>query len=68
MAVREQYVVYLSCPTCKKQGEATWEEDESPIYGRGANKEIISISVGFASDRKNPPKIFCKSCKVAVEL
>jgi hypothetical protein len=68
MAYREQYEIYLTCPNCEKQGEATWEEDESPIYGRGKNKELLSIADGFCSDGENPPKILCKPCRVPVEL
>ena len=35
MPHRDQYEIYIKCPKCGKQGEATWEEDESPVYGRG---------------------------------
>lgn len=66
MACREQYEIYIKCPNCGKQGEVTWEEDESPVYGRGENKELISVSGGFHNEEKNPPQILCDTCGVPV--
>ena len=68
MPHRDQYEIYIKCPKCGKQGEATWEEDESPVYGRGENQELISISDGFRVERKNSPQILCAFCDIPVAL
>jgi hypothetical protein len=54
----------------RHQGSAQWSENENPVYGRGLNKTLHSVSDGFKKgrqkDRNGDPTIECKACGVII--
>lgn len=67
MAKREQFSTYVTCPACDKKGTASWEENENPVHGRGYDRELIDVSIGFhlakgQLDKSGDPKIDCDNC------
>lgn len=70
MAKRESYSEQLECPNCGAQGTAQWSENENPVYGRGLNKTLHSVSDGFEQgkqkDQNGDPLVACQACGVVV--
>jgi len=70
MAKRESYSQNLECLNCGVQGAAQWSENENPVYGRGLNKTLHSVSDGFErgrqKDRNGDPTIVCQGCGAIV--
>ncbi|WP_288392487.1 hypothetical protein [uncultured Herbaspirillum sp.] len=68
MAKREKFSAPIECKKCGKTGRATWEENENPVYGNGAARELIDVSEGFrrggAKDSAGDPEIICAKCGV----
>lgn len=65
MPQRELFIAYITCPQCHRQGAATWQESEDPVYHRGGwSTTLTRVSEGF---RAGPTgKIFCVDCNIEV--
>tara|TARA_R110002049_G_scaffold286358_1_gene468121 strand:+ start:870 stop:1070 length:201 start_codon:yes stop_codon:yes gene_type:complete len=63
MAKREIYFVEVGCPDCGKNGKITYSENENPVYGRGCDKRVVEVSIGFKVNNK---KIICVDCDTVI--
>lgn len=68
MSGREEVSFSLKCPSCKKKGTITLEEDTAPVYGRG--RSLTSVSEGFKHllkhDKGDHFGVVCTKCGVNV--
>ena len=66
MPKRETFQSQLTCSSCGRIGTAKWSENENPVYGRGLDRTLESVSDGFertqSTDSSGDPVIVCESC------
>jgi len=61
--MRERFIAYVVCPSCKNKGAAVWEENEDPVFQRGEwSTTLTRVSEGFRPGRAG--QIFCAACEV----
>jgi len=61
MARRETVTIGIKCKACGTSGQTTIEENENPVYGRGLDREVQSVSGPFTIS-KNREMITCDAC------
>jgi hypothetical protein len=70
MSPKDNYTVFLKCPSCKKIGLACWSMCAKPAAPSTSKRKLDSLAEGFkkvlVQDQPEGVLIVCANCNVGV--